>query len=126
MVPSLLRLLVTRKLPDAVEGRLAQSYDARLNPDDRTMMAAEIVAAAKGCDGLLITSADNFRTDLMTRLPATVRIVATFSVGYEHINLAAARERGIAVTNTPDVLTDATADIAMLLILGAARGRSWG
>jgi len=126
MVPSLPRLLVTRKLPDEVEGRLAKSYDARLNCDDHSMADDEIVAAAKGCDGLLITSADNLRTDVIARLPAGVRIVATFSVGHEHINLTAARERGIAVTNTPDVLTDATADIAMLLILGAARGASWG
>ena len=126
MVPSASRLLVTRKLPDAVERRLANSYQARLNPDDHVMAPGEIVAAAQGCDGLLITSADNFRTDLMSRLPASVKIVATFSVGYEHVNLAAARERRIAVTNTPDVLTGATADIAMLLILGAARGASWG
>jgi lactate dehydrogenase-like 2-hydroxyacid dehydrogenase len=126
MVPSSRRLLVTRKLPDAVERRLAKTYDVRLNPDDHVMPADELIGSAEGCDGLLITSADNFRTDLMTRLPASVRIVATFSVGYEHVNLAAARERGIVVTNTPDVLTNATADIAMLLILGAARGASWG
>src|SRR5436853_5980438 len=99
MVPSAPRLLVTRKLPEAVEQRLAKSYDARLNPDDHVMAPEEIISTAQGCDGLLITSADNFRTDLMTRLPASVRIVATFSVGYEHVNLAAARERGIAVTN---------------------------
>jgi lactate dehydrogenase-like 2-hydroxyacid dehydrogenase len=126
MVPSLARLLVTRKLPDAVEERLTKSYDALLNPDDHVMAADEIIASAQGRDGLLITSADNFRTDLMTRLPESVRVVATFSVGYEHINLAAAKERSIAVTNTPDVLTAATADIAMLLILGAARGAYWG
>jgi len=126
MVPALPHLLVTRKLPATVERRLGESYSARLNADDHAMTADEIIAAAQDCDGLLITSADNFRTDLLSRLPASVRIVATFSVGHEHINLGAARDRGIAITNTPDVLTDATADIAMLLILGAARGASWG
>jgi lactate dehydrogenase-like 2-hydroxyacid dehydrogenase len=126
MVPLLPRLLVTRKLPDTVEQRLAKSYQARLNADDHAMQEDELIAKAQDCEGLLITSADNFRTDLMTRLPSSVRIVATFSVGHEHINLPAARTRGIAVTNTPDVLTDATADIAMLLILGAARGAHWG
>jgi glyoxylate reductase len=126
MVPSSARLLVTRKLPDKVEQRLTETYIAHLNPDDHVMPEEEIISSARGCDGLLITSADNFRTDLLTRLPASVRIVATFSVGYEHINLKAARERDLAVTNTPDVLTDATADIAMLLILGAARGAHWG
>ena len=126
MPSSALRLLVTRKLPAEVEQRLARSYDASLNADDHAMSAEEIVAQSKGRDGLLVTSADNFRTDLLTRLPPSVRIVATFSVGYEHINLPLARERGIAITNTPDVLTDATADIAMLLILGTARGAYWG
>jgi lactate dehydrogenase-like 2-hydroxyacid dehydrogenase len=126
MVPSTPRLLVTRKLPNAVEQRLAKSYQAKLNADDHAMAAEELVAAAEDCEGLLITSADDFRTDLMSRLPESVRIVATFSVGYEHINFPAAKSRGIAVTNTPDVLTDATADIAMLLILGTARGAYWG
>ena len=126
MVSSSARVLVTRKLPEEVERRLAKTYQTRLNPDDHVMAEDEILQSAGECDGLLITSADNFRADLMTRLPRSVRIVATFSVGYEHINLAAARKRGIAVTNTPDVLSDATADIAMLLILGAARGASWG
>jgi lactate dehydrogenase-like 2-hydroxyacid dehydrogenase len=64
--------------------------------------------------------------EAIAKLPASVRIMATFSVGYDHIDVAAAVARGIAVTNTPDVLTDATADIAMLLMLGAARGASWG
>jgi lactate dehydrogenase-like 2-hydroxyacid dehydrogenase len=126
MVPVKPRLLVTRKLPEEVEARLARAYDTELNPDDHVMSPDEIVSRAEDRDGLLITSADNFRTDLLGRLPDSVRIVATFSVGYEHINLPLARECGLAVTNTPDVLTDATADIAILLILGAARGAYWG
>jgi lactate dehydrogenase-like 2-hydroxyacid dehydrogenase len=126
MVPAKPRLLVTRKLPEDVETRLARAYDAELNPDDHVMSSDEIVSRAEGRDGLLITSADNFRTDLLSRIPASIKIVATFSVGYEHINLPLARERGLVVTNTPDVLTDATADIAILLLLGVARGAYWG
>ena len=75
---------------------------------------------------MLVTPGDRFSAEIIANLPPSVRIIASFSVGYEHIDLAAARAKGIAVTNTPDVLTDATADIAMLLILGAARGASWG
>jgi glyoxylate reductase len=67
-----------------------------------------------------------FATGLIAKLPTSVKIIATFSVGHEHVDIAAARQRNIAVTNTPDVLTNATADIALLLILGAARGAYWG
>jgi glyoxylate reductase len=117
---------VTRKLPKEVENRLERHYTALLNSDDRVLLPAELVDAARGCDGLLVTPGDQFSPAVIADLPASVRIIASFSVGYDHIDLRAARARGLAVTNTPDVLTDATADIAMLLILGAARGASWG
>jgi glyoxylate reductase len=121
------RLLVTRRLPAEVEKRLAQTYKARLNADDHAMTREEILAAADDSDALLITPQDRgFATGLMGELPASVRMIATFSVGYEHIDLKTAKARNIAVSNTPDVLTDATADIALLLILGAARGAIWG
>jgi glyoxylate reductase len=121
------RLLVTRRLPAEVEKRLAQSYVAHLNPDDHSMTREEILAAAGESDALLITPQDRgFATGIIPDLPDTVKMIATFSVGYEHIDLKAARARNIAVSNTPDVLTDATADIALLLILGAARGAIWG
>ena len=99
---------------------------AHLNADDHAMLPDELLARAEGCGGLLITPADKFTTAVIAALPRSVRILATFSVGHDHIDLQAAKARGLAVTNTPDVLTDATADIAMLLILGAARGASWG
>ncbi len=114
-------VLVTRKLPDAVEERLRRDYDARLNPDDEIYPAEGLVAAAQGADALLVCATDPMPAELIALLPASVRAIATFSVGYEHIDLGAARERGLIVSNTPDVLTDATADIAMLLLLGAAR-----
>ncbi|MCC7271726.1 MAG: D-glycerate dehydrogenase, partial [Alphaproteobacteria bacterium] len=114
-------ILVTRKLPEAVERRAARDYDARLNGPDRPLDAAAMAAAAEGCAGVLVCAADKVGADVIDRLPASVRIIATFSVGTDHIDLAAAKRRGIAVTNTPDVLTDATADIALLLMLQAAR-----
>lgn len=120
------RLLVTRRLPAPVETRLSAHFEARLNADDTPHTQASLIAAAAGCDALLVTPADKITPELIEALPASIRIIATFSVGFDHIDLPAARARGLTVTNTPDVLTDATADIAMLLMLGAARGASWG
>lgn len=127
MALALPRLLVTRRLPQDVEARLAKTYQAQRNADDHPMSEAEILKGAEDKDALLITPMDkSFATGIITKLPPSVKIIATFSVGYEHVDIAAARARNIAVTNTPDVLTDATADIALLLILGAARGAFWG
>lgn len=119
-------VLVTRRMPDAVTDRLLRDYRPRLNPEDRPIAAGEIAAAAKGCDALMIAPPLQMTAAVIAALPGSVRAIATFSVGFEHIDLAAAKARGIAVTNTPDVLTDATADIAMLLILGASRRASEG
>jgi lactate dehydrogenase-like 2-hydroxyacid dehydrogenase len=96
-------------------------FDARLNPEDRALSHDELVARAQGADGLMVAATGKVDADLIHRLPASIRIIATFSVGYEHIDIAAAEQRGILVTNTPDVLTDATAEIALLLLLAAAR-----
>ena len=120
------RIVVTRKLPAPVEERIKHIFDATFNTVDTVLASDDLIARAKGADGLLITPADKLRADVIARLPASVRIVATFSVGHDHIDVPAALKLGLTVTNTPDVLTDATADIAMLLILGAARGASWG
>jgi lactate dehydrogenase-like 2-hydroxyacid dehydrogenase len=119
-------VLVTRRLPQAVEARLDRDFVAFLNPDDHALSQDEILAKAEGCGGLLITPAEKFTPAIIAALPRSVRILATFSVGHDHIDLEAAKARDLTITNTPDVLTDATADIAMLLILGAARGASWG
>ncbi len=120
------RLLVTRMLPDDVESRLAADYDVILNETDALWDRRTIMARAADCDGLLITPTEGADATFMKALPASVRIIATFSVGFDHVDLVAAVKRGLAVTNTPDVLTDATADIALLLLLGAARGAIWG
>jgi lactate dehydrogenase-like 2-hydroxyacid dehydrogenase len=115
------RILVTRKLPEAVERRVARDYDARLSPDDAALDAAAMGDAAEGCDGVIVCAADKVGADAIDSLPDSVKIIATFSVGTDHIDLGAAKRRGIAVTNTPDVLTDATADVALLLMLAASR-----
>lgn len=114
-------LLVTRTLPEAVEARAARDYAARLNPDDRTLDRATLLALAADADAILCCPADKLDADTIAALPARVRMLATFSVGTDHIDLAAAKARGIVVANTPDVLTDATADIALLLMLAATR-----
>jgi len=115
------RVLATRHFPPDVEARLAANFDAVLNPEDRLYDGPALIKAAQGCDGIMCAAGDPLNAETIAGLPVSVRIIATFSVGYEHVDVAAAARRGILVSNTPDVLTDATADIAMLCMLGAAR-----
>ena len=124
--PDAPRILVTRKMMADAERRISEVFRATLNPDDRPMSPEEILEKAAQHDGILLTSFDKLGPDFIPNLPPSVRIIATHSVGYDHLSIPQAREKGIAVTNTPGVLTDATADVALLLILGAARGASWG
>jgi len=114
-------VLVTRRVPEAVTARLERDYEARLNREDRLLDGQEVLARAAGADALIPCPTDKLTAQFIDQLPASIRVIATFSVGYEHIDLAAAKRRGIVVTNTPEVLTDATADCTMLLLLGAAR-----
>jgi lactate dehydrogenase-like 2-hydroxyacid dehydrogenase len=115
------RVLATRHFPDAVEARLSANFDARLNLEDKLFDGPSLVKASDGFDGIMCAAGDPLNAETVGKLPASVRIISTFSVGYEHVDVAAATRRGIVVSNTPDVLTDATADIAMLCMLGAAR-----
>ncbi len=117
-----IKLRVFRKLPLQVEERICRDYEATLNSDDVIFEPGELAAQAQDCDGLLVTATERFDQSVIAMLPETVKIMATYSVGYDHIDVVAAQARDIIVTNTPDVLTDATADIALLLLLGAARG----
>ena len=114
-------LLVTRRLPAAVEDRAARLFAARLNPEDRIYTSAELVRHAEGADAILTAPGDRLDAATIAALPASVKAIGTFSVGFDHIDIAAARARGISVCNTPDVLSVATAEIAMLLILASAR-----
>ena len=119
-------VLVTRKLPAAVEDRLRRDYDARLNPDDRLYTSDEVIERATGADAILPCHTERFSAQVIERLPDSVRAIANFSVGFDHVDLEAAKARGLVVTNTPDVLSDATAELTMLLMLGAARRASEG
>src|SRR5690348_5568056 len=118
-------LLVTRKLPEAIEARAARDYDARLKPQDTRWArhGAEIARRAKQANaaGILGAPGDRFDAACVDALPRSAKIIATFSVGYDHIDTAAAKARGIVVTNTPEVLSFATAECAFTLILMAAR-----
>jgi lactate dehydrogenase-like 2-hydroxyacid dehydrogenase len=119
-------VVVTRKLPPAVEDRLRRDYDPRLNEEDRLYTTDELIERAKGADAILPCHTEHFSEHVIARLPDSIRAIANFSVGVDHVDLAAAKARGIIVTNTPDVLSDATAELTMLLMLGAARRASEG
>ena len=115
------RLLITRRLPEAVEVRANRDYEVVQNADDHQMTTDEIVEKAADVDAIVITITDKMREDVIAALPEHIKIISTFSIGYDHIDLAAAEARGIAVGNAPHGVTVATAEIAMLLLLGSAR-----
>jgi lactate dehydrogenase-like 2-hydroxyacid dehydrogenase len=119
-------VLVTRKLPDAVEERLRRDYDPILNPQDTLYSSDEIIERAKGAAAILPCHTEQFTAEVIARLPESVRVIANYSVGYDHVDTEAAKARGLIVTNTPEVLSDATAELTMMLILGAARRASEG
>jgi len=119
-------VLVTRKLPEAVEARLSRDCSPIFNPEDRRYSTEELLQKSEGTDAMLPCHTENLSADVIAKLPSTVRAIANFSVGVDHCDLNAAKEKGIIVTNTPDVLTDATAEIAILCLLGAARRASEG
>ena len=115
------RVVVTRRLPEPVEARMQELFDVRLNADDHAMTAEEIAAAMAEADVLVPTITDRIDAKLLAQAGPNLRLIANYGVGFDHIDLAAAKAQGIAVTNTPGVLTDATADIALTLLLMAAR-----
>jgi len=114
-------VVVTRRLPAPVEQRLAQEFDARVNQDDHSFTTAELREALRGADALVPTVSDRITAQTLAVEPLRARILANFGVGYNHIDVAAAKARGLVVTNTPDVLTDDTADDAIMLMLMVAR-----
>ncbi len=114
-------VVIGRKLPEAVEARLAQEYRPKFNPEDRVYTTDELLALCAGAEAIVPCHTEHLSAEVIDRLPESVKIIANYSVGVDHVDLEAAKGRGIAVTNTPDVLSDATAEIAMLCMLGAAR-----
>lgn len=115
------KLLITRRLPVAAEERARRDYDVTQNADDHQMTTDEIVAGAKNVDALLITITDKLRKPVIDALPDHIKIISTFSIGFDHIDLEACKARGITVGNAPHGVTIATCEIALLLMLGAAR-----
>ncbi len=115
------KVFVTRKLLKENEDKLRELFDVKLNINDKIYSAQEIVEGSKDCDGILSSVTDPISADTISKLSKSIKIIANGAVGYGNIDFKTARAKGIAVTNTPDVLTDATADIQILLLLGASR-----
>ncbi len=120
------KILVTRRLLRSNEDRIKELYDANLNLNDELYSQDKLVELSHGCDGVLSALTDKLDEKTINRLPDSVKILSNFAVGFGNIDLEAAKKRNIIVTNTPEVLTDATAEIGVLLILGACRRASEG
>lgn len=114
-------VVITRKLPDPVETRMRELFDARLNVEDRPMTQPELVAAVKEADVLVPTITDNIDAALIAQAGENLKLIANFGNGVDKIDVAAAAKRGITVTNTPNVLTEDTADMTMALMLAVPR-----
>jgi len=123
------KILITRKLIDSSEKIAQKLFNVKLNKEDKILTKKEIIEKSKDCDGILSSITDKFDNDLISKLPETIKIISNFAVGFGNIDIEAAKKKNIVVTNTPDVLTDATAEIAILVLLGAARrakeGMEW-
>ncbi len=114
-------VIVSRKLPDAVETRMCELFDTRLNVTDKPMSQAELTEAVKIADVLVPTVTDRIDRSILTQAGAQLRLIANFGTGVDNVDLDTARNRGILVTNTPGVLTEDTADMTMALILAVPR-----
>ncbi|MFL6820909.1 MAG: NAD(P)-dependent oxidoreductase, partial [Bradyrhizobium sp.] len=114
-------VVVTRKLPDSIETRMRELFDARLNLDDTPMTSEQIAEALRTADVLVPTVTDEITEDLLKQPDCKIRLIANFGNGVDNIDVVAAHARGITVTNTPKVLTEDTADMTMALILAVPR-----
>lgn len=115
------RVVVTRKLPDPIETRMMELFDVQLNLTDEAMSKADLIEAVKTADVLVPTVTDRIDAAILSQAAENLKLVANYGTGIDHIDLATARQRGITVTNTPDVLTEDTADMTMGLILAVSR-----
>lgn len=120
------RVVITRKIPAACQEEAGRRFDVVLNQDDVALTSAQLQEALRSADGLLPTVTDKLTAEALGAEPLKTRIIANFGVGFNNIDIDAAKARGLTVTNTPDVLTDDTADIAMTLLLMAARRAAEG
>jgi len=115
------KILITRKLLQESEQYASKIFDAKLNNGDKLLTKEELINNSSDCDGILSSLTEKIDEDVISKLSNKIKIISNFAVGYGNIDIIAAKKRNIIVTNTPDVLTDATAEIAMLILLGAAR-----
>ena len=115
------KIFVTRRLLKENEDKLKELFDVTLNSNDKIYKPEEIIEQSKGFDGILSSVTDPINAETISKLSDSIKIIANGAVGFGNIDIEAARKKNITVTNTPDVLTDATADIQILLLLGASR-----
>jgi len=115
------KVIITRKWPEAAEARARELFDVTLNTDDHPLSVAELQEALQTADAVCPTVSDKISAEVLSATPLKCKILGNFGVGFNHIDLKAAKDRNLVVTNTPEVLTDCTADIAMTLMLMAAR-----
>ena len=120
------KVLVTTKLLKLNEDRMSKLWNVKLNLNNEVYSQNKLIELSKDCEGILSSIVDKIDESTINKLSNSVKIISNFAVGFGNIDIKAARKKNIIVTNTPDVLTDATAEIAMLLILGAARRASEG
>ena len=121
MLSKRLSVTVTRRLPDAVETRMRELFDVTRRADDTPMTPAELVAAMKTCDVLVPTVTDDITAGVIGQAGERLKLIASYGAGVDHIDVQTARQRGILVSNTPGVVTEDTADMAMALILAVTR-----
>ena len=115
------RVVITRTIPAACEAEAGRRFDAVVNPSDTPLASADLQAALRGADALLPTVTDKLTAEVLAATPRRAKIIANFGVGFNNIDIVAAKAQGFTVTNTPDVLTDDTADLALTLLLMVAR-----
>ena len=120
------KILITRKLIKESEEKASKTFEPIFNSNDELYSQSKVVEMSKGCDGILTSLTDKMDQETINKLPESIKIISNFAVGFGNIDLETAKKRGIAVTNTPEVLSDATAEIGILLILGACRRASEG
>ena len=115
------KILITRRLIKSSEQYAEKNFNVYLNTEDKLLTKDEIIMKSNDCDGILSSISEQFDTEVISKLSDKVKIISNFAVGYGNIDIGAAKKRNIIITNTPDVLTDATSEITMLVLLGAAR-----
>ena len=115
------KILVTRKMTDGAEKKLAENFEVTLNKNDDPIPYEELVKLANQYDGMVVSGWDKFDENFFNNINGRLKIIATFSVGYDHIDIKSAKEKNIIITNTPNVLNDAVAEITLLLMLATCR-----